>query len=423
MGIRNGRKTAVQRGHMAFNPFKERGIPIDQQFKDWAAINVVPFDKETVHPYTRARVILMNGIEVDGALFGHQFSMHSDELELKQLLAVTGRIEQQQQKIVNWLLPVDATPLEVTIAYEQVAVDLTAWQARTEPDPYVKATLNFALIEDFDHLYRYSNLLQLTQEMDAADIVGDLTEIFPGRPAVLEHRHPADTLRRHYDHERADPLTKLHVATITAAEQQTMNYYMNIGPTVASYLGRGLYQEIAQIEEQHVSRYESLADPRMTWCRRLLLHEYNECYMYYSCLESEVDDRIRVIWEEHLRQELEHLRIAGDTLKQRERTDPESVLPSEFPEVTIFQPNKEYIRHVIETEINLTARGTEFVRSDDLPFDAPYYIMQRALNEGESIPSQDVVEETIRLHGQDYRLETEGLHPVEWLQIREQVPL
>ena len=31
--------------------------------------------------------------------------------------------------------PGEQTPLETTIGYEQVAVDLTAWLARNEPDP------------------------------------------------------------------------------------------------------------------------------------------------------------------------------------------------------------------------------------------------------------------------------------------------
>ena len=42
-----------------------------------------------------------------------------------------------------------------------MAVDLTAWLARNEPDPMVHQALDFALLEDFDHLYRYSDLYEL----------------------------------------------------------------------------------------------------------------------------------------------------------------------------------------------------------------------------------------------------------------------
>jgi len=54
------------------------------------------------------------------------------------LLARTRRVEDQQQTTINWLNPGDATNLETTLAYEQVAIDLTGYLARHEPDPYVR---------------------------------------------------------------------------------------------------------------------------------------------------------------------------------------------------------------------------------------------------------------------------------------------
>ena len=56
-------------------------------------------------------------------------------------------------------MPADQSVLETTIGYEQVAIELTAYLARTEPDEYVKQAFDFGLLEDFDHLYRYAQLL------------------------------------------------------------------------------------------------------------------------------------------------------------------------------------------------------------------------------------------------------------------------
>ena len=72
---------------MAFNPLKEKGIPIEKQVKNWDQLNVEPYNKDEVHPYTRTRIILMNGIEVEAAMFGHQFARHTDDYALKQKLA------------------------------------------------------------------------------------------------------------------------------------------------------------------------------------------------------------------------------------------------------------------------------------------------------------------------------------------------
>ncbi len=407
---------------MGFNPLQEKGIPIEKQPQSWEKLNVQPYDKEQVHPYTRTRVILMNGTEVESALFLHQFARHTTDLELKQKLAMARRVEQQQQKLVNWLIPANESVLEVTIGYEQVAVDLTAWLARTEPDPYVKQALDFALLEDFDHLYRYANLLEMDKGIKAEKIVGELTEIMPGRPTIVEHRHPFDGVRKPFKKETADILTKLHVMTIVAAEQQTMNFYMNVGNRYPSMLGRGLYLEIGQIEEQHVTHYESLADPTMTWIERLLMHDYNECYLYYSCMETEPDPRIKGIWEQMLMMEIEHLHIDRELMKKYENRDAAELLPDEFPTLMVFQSNKEYVRNIIESQVGLTARETNYVNVDQLPKDHRYHKYQQAVNGGSVVPSQQSIVEHIEKAGQDYRLQTEGDHPIKSLQSRTSIP-
>ncbi len=405
---------------MGFDPLKEKGIPLENQFRNWSELDIRPYNKKDVHPYTRTRIILMNGIEVEGALFKHQFARHSDNMELKQELAATRRIEQQQQKMINWFSPGDESPLETTIGYEQVAVDLTAWLARTEPDPLVKDALDFALIEDFDHLYRYANLLEMTEGKQAQSITRDLTEIMPGRPTEREHRHPFDSPIGHVSLPVADILTLMHIQTIVSAEQQTMNYYMNVGNQLGTMAGRGLYQEIAMIEEQHVTHYESLMDPNATWFERCLLHEYNECYMYYSCMQSEEDPRIKRFWQECLDQEITHLHMAAANLKRYEDKDPRQFLPEEFPTLTVFQSNKNYIRDVLATQIDLTKADLEYKPVDDLPRDHRYFKFQRIVNEG-GVPSHQVIEQNIRKAGRDYRLETQGEHPVERYRSRKTV--
>ncbi|MEU8381560.1 hypothetical protein [Streptosporangium sp. NPDC048865] len=87
------------------------------------------------------------------AVLSHRFARHCPDPAVKRQLAQVRFVEAQQQKVVNRLLPGLASVLETTIAYEQVAVDLTAWVARTEPDPYLKQAYQFGGLEDFGHLY------------------------------------------------------------------------------------------------------------------------------------------------------------------------------------------------------------------------------------------------------------------------------
>ncbi|MBX6767309.1 MAG: hypothetical protein IRY90_09185 [Actinomadura rubrobrunea] len=398
---------------MSFNPLEHRGIPLDQQVRNWREMNVVPVDPDRADPYTKCRIIAMNGIEVEAIFFSHHFSRVCPDPDIRRQLAQVRYIEQQQQKTVNWLLPGQASPLETTISYEQVAVDLTSWVARMEPDPYLRQAYEFGVLEDFDHLYRYANLYEMIEHRKAEKLVGDLTEIMPGRPTKVEHRDAADNVRDPYDRNRAQPISKLHALTITAAEQQTMNFYMNVGPQYMEPIARQLYQEIGLIEEEHVTHYESLVDPGETWWERLVNHEYNECYMYHSMMETETDPKVKAIWELHLNMELEHLRIACDLMRRHDDREPESILAPELPAPVTFEPNKEFLRDLLSTQIDLTTLGAGYVREAHERFQH----MQQQIHGGEEPPSERVIQEHRELFGEDYRHETEGPHPVSELRV------
>lgn len=394
---------------MSFNPFQEQGIPIEQQFRSWSDLNVKPYAREDVHPYSRCRGIVMNGIETEAILFSHQMARHTLDQSLKRQLALVRRAESQQQKAVNWLIPGDESTLEVTLGYEQVAVDLTAWVARNEPDPYLRQVYEFGLLEDFDHLYRYANLLHLTDGKAAERITGPYTEIMPGRPTIFEHRHPHDEIRRPMTIEAADPQSALNALTIMASEQQTMNWYNNIGNRFQEPLARGLYLEIAEIEEQHVSHYESIMDPSTTWFAQLVLHEYNECWLYYSFMQDESDPRVRALYELHLAMEVEHLRIAAELLQTYDKRDATELLPATFPATVTFEPNKEYVRGLLAAQTDLTADGENFVDVSRLPPDHRFFRYQQIVNRG-GAPSEQVIAEAQAGAG-EYRLATEGPHP------------
>jgi hypothetical protein len=392
---------------MTFNPLAEKGIPLDRQIRNWRELDVTPIDPDDTDPYTKCRIIAMNGIEVEAVLFSHHFNRICPDREIKEQLARTRYIEQQQQKVVNWLLPGTASVLETTISYEQVAVDLTAWVARNEPDPYLRQAYEFGVLEDFDHLYRYANLYEIIEHRKAEKIVDQLTEVMPGRPTTLEHRDPVDNLRNPYDRGAAVPISKLHALTLVASEQQTMNFYMNTGNMYMEPIARQLYQEIGLIEEEHVTHYESLIDPGETWWERLVTHEYNECYLYYSFMQQESDPKVKAVWELHLNMELEHLRIAAELMRRHDSREPEEVVGRELPQALTFEPNKAFLRQLLATQMDLTTLGAGYVREQHERFQR----MQEQIHGGEKSPTERVIDMHREKFGSDYRIETEGEHP------------
>jgi hypothetical protein len=370
---------------MAVNLLTDKGTPIDQQKFTWKDLVQKPISKLNVDAFTRIRIILMNGIESETIRFSHSCARMNKSLQAS--LAKVRRKEQHQQTIVNWLLPADQSPLETTIGYEQVAIEVTASLARVEPDPYIAQVLRYGLLEDFDHLYRYAALLDRLQGVDANTITQGYTDIVPGRPTVDEHRDPIDDLREHYDKKTAQPLTKLHAYTILSGEHQTHDYYMHYGPWFADPLARQLYAEIASIEEQHVTQYESIIDPTESWIEKWLLHEANEVYNYYSCVEQEQDPRIKALWERFLDYELGHLQFAMEVCKQIDRRDPAEFLPETLPKPIAYQSNREYVRQVLRDEVHLRADGTRFVDKSQEPERSLAY--RRHMN-ADGSPSQTV---------------------------------
>lgn len=372
---------------MAINLFDNKGTPLEQQKFTWKDLVQKPVSKLDDDAFTRVRVILMNGIEQQANRFQHLCSQMNGEL--RKPLALVRRAEHHQQTTVNWLLSGDHSPIETTIGYEQVAIEVTAAIAQQEPDEYLAQVYRFGLLEDFDHMYRYSALLDRVEGKDANNILQSYTDVLPGRPTVVEHRHPLDDLRDHYDRGTAEPISKMNALTIMSGEYQTRDYYMTVGPTFADPVARLLYAEIASIEEQHVTQYGSIIDPNETMLEKWLLYEANEAYNYYSCMEAETNPRIKAIWERFLNYELGHLHLVSELFKKHERRDPAEILPETLPDPIAYESQREFVRKTLKEEVDLSAAGAAFVdRSEET--DATRNYRDHINSEGS--PSESVAE-------------------------------
>lgn len=372
---------------MGIDLLKDTGTRIDQQRFTWKELVQPPYSKLDDDAFTRVRVILMNGIESEALRFGHACARMNRELQVDS--ARIRRIEQHQQTLVNWLNPPDQTVLETTIGFEQVAIEVTAAVALAEPDEYLAQVYRFGLLEDFDHMYRYSALMDRVEGKDANTLLQSYTDILPGRPTALEHRAPEDDLRNPYDKRTAALITKLHANTIMAAEHQTHDYYMNVGPSYPDPIGRQLYAEIASVEEQHVTQYESIIDSTETWLEKWLLHEATEAYNYYSCVEYEGNARIKAIWERFLDYELGHVQHVAALMKKIEKRDPAEVLSGKLPAPIAYESHREFVRDVLRKEVGLTAMGPSFVPMSKERTDGASPVHRGYMN-SEGSPSEQV---------------------------------
>jgi hypothetical protein len=370
---------------MAINLLTDRGQPLDRQQFTWKDLVRNPISKLDDDAFTRVRTILMNGVELD-SLRVKQVMLRANG-PLRAPIAQLMRAEQHQATLVNWLIGADHSPIETTIGYEQTAIEVTASVADLEPDGYLAQGYRYALLEDFDHLYRYSALLDRLEGKDANNITQGYTDIVPARPTLVHHRAAEHDLLEPYKKDAA-LATKLHALTLTGGEYQTHDYYMNIGPLFTDPLARQLYAEIASVESQHIVHYGSMINPDESPLEKLLLQEACEVWNYSACVEQESNPRVKAIWERFLDYELGHLQAAIALFKQNERRDPAELLgDGTLPPRIAFKSHREFVRQVIANESSMRKDGTRFV---DEPREGKSSLAYRQQMNRDGSPSQTV---------------------------------
>ncbi len=182
---------------------------------------------------------------------------------------------------------------------------------------------------------------------------------------------------------------------------------MNVTNFAKSDIGRRLYQEIALVEEEHVSHYESLMDASATPFEKLLWHEYCECYLYWSCYMTETDPYIKNLWEENLQMEITHLHKAVELLQKYEGKEWQEVIKDgEFPAPISLHENIDYVRKILGDTVQYTSVKDGYKRINDLPEDSDFFAYQKIINPTTDIvPSHNVIEGFIKRRGADYRFQ------------------
>jgi len=137
---------------------------------------------------------------------------------------------------------------------------------------------------------------------------------------------------------------------------------------------------------------------------------------------SEPDEAMKAVWQQLLECEITHLHMAVEMMKKYEKIDPVEQFQGEFPDPLILEPSKDYVRKVLAEQFHLTADRTEFVPLSRAESRARYDEYENRVNGGEYVPTQQVIAEMIIQDNRDYRLETNGPHPIELFRDRQNLP-
>ena len=293
----------------------------------------------------------------------------------------------------------------------KVYLKLTAWLAQNEPDEYVKEAFDFGLLEDFDHLYRYSQWAYMVDGVNPDKILQGMTDVIVSRPTQNHHNENYTRLRRHYDKTTASPQTKVNILTVLSGEQQTHNFYAEHGMMYGNDCLKKTFAEVCDVEEEHVTMYESLIDPTETPYEKLLIHEFTEVCTYYNCMKDETNPKLKMIWEEFLGFELEHLKLAAELVKTHEKRDPEEIIGDKIVEPCHFESQKTYVTKILESQIDKRLDGLEsmgYAYIDDLDSDWVNYDLQEAVS-GEGAPTEKTMQLIAEAEGRHISIASEKL--------------
>ena len=167
------------------------------------------------------------------------------------------------------------------------------------------------------------------------------------------------------------------------------------------------------IEEQHVTGYGCLSDPGTDMFECMVMHEYTEAYLYWSCYNDEKDARIKDIWLMHFEEELSHLHFACAMLERYDGKVWQQLFPEggDFPEPLAFTEQKGYVREVLKS-VRLTGRAESYEEVDRLPDNFRFFSYNRGVQGNvKGLASHAVIEKTIGKFGRDYRVEDKA-HPI-----------
>src|SRR5690606_28551252 len=131
---------------MTINLLQDKGVSLDRQRMSWKDMVGKPISKLDDDAFTRVRIILMNGVELD-SLRTKQVALRCSA-DARVALAQLMRVEQHQATTMNWLPGADHSPIETTIAYEPTATERTASVAQLAPGPRMGPRSRAALLAD-----------------------------------------------------------------------------------------------------------------------------------------------------------------------------------------------------------------------------------------------------------------------------------
>ena len=394
------------------NPYEASVQPISRSLRSWQAL-LPPSLNLRGQPLARSRLLLAAcALETAPPML--------NDAESQRQAALIRRVERQLRLRFLSLMPHEGVCEHLLTALFMLSA-LTCAAARREQSAEVRGVLDFLLPENCDMLYRTANLLSLEYGVSAGEVLGNQTELMPGRPCIAAHRHPYDDVRPPLKGIESSASSFVSLYLLHAAARSVSRMAAN-ALQAENPRARALYAELSLILSEHAAQYGGLLGCGRAPDLELLLRAYAHCSLFSDLASQEENADLLPIWREAYSACCAHLQKARELYRRRRPARPVPFEGEALPPPLLLRADKGYIRGAMNS-VGLTVRRGRRLPVGMLPADADFFRYQQQMNDDPlRVPSHAVVAAHILKTGRDFRLEL-APHPIEMLRNRAADPV
>lgn len=305
----------------AFRQFmpSEQGKSLDEQIYPWNVEGISEkmqpsLSPDEADPKTISNILIMRAVEMQHWADYHSYATMIADENFKKLLNAIAWAEHLHHLKLESLLPTPDQPAQ-SVLMSEVAL-MMGYERCIEKEPHDTVRNIFEHIWH-DHKQHAEFAAQSAQQsgVDIDKMTGGM-DLSGGRPLQEQFMRPDDTIwqgetRGIYKKDSVDAQTLINIDLSAAVERAAFHDYacaFVLEKDKTTKLHFGAFQSV---EDQHISILGSLRDPSETILERTLLHEQVEMKNYHKMMEQESNPRVRQVFEDLYREDMEHARLFG----------------------------------------------------------------------------------------------------------------
>lgn len=301
----------------------EKGQSLEEQLYPWSLdaigeIMVEPFHPHELDPQSLAFCMQMMTVEAQHWSDYHAWAEWVSNKEVKSLLEKLARAEHIHHQRIMSLLPVPHAPSEQVLSMETALLMACQNCMDKEPNDSIKNAFNYIFQDHLMHAEFAATDVQ-TKGCPPAAITGG-AELSGGRRmeaqfVKVEATMWQDKFDGSYSKDTVDPQTLLNVDMSIAGEIGAWHGYHCATQNTEERPIKTAWMAFQGIESQHLAILGSIKDPSETMMERALVHEQVEIKNYRMMMDSDINPRVKGLFEDLCKEDLQQAWELGQLVK------------------------------------------------------------------------------------------------------------